>query len=98
MDDVDEFEGHIACDAVTRSEIVVPILVDGEVSSPSRAIVLQWLVWYSCLSRERLTLWGWLKVVAIIDVDCKTLAGFDEVDEKELESLACLLAKSCDWK
>jgi L-methionine (R)-S-oxide reductase len=27
--DVDAFPGHIACDAASRSEIVVPILVDG---------------------------------------------------------------------
>ena len=29
---VEEFEGHIACDSRTRSEIVVPISQDGEVS------------------------------------------------------------------
>jgi len=29
--DVEEFPGHIACDADSRSEIVVPILVRGEV-------------------------------------------------------------------
>ena len=32
VDDVHEFEGHIACDGETRSEIVVPILINGEVS------------------------------------------------------------------
>lgn len=30
--DVEEFPGHIACDGQSRSEIVVPILVGGEVS------------------------------------------------------------------
>ena len=30
--DVHEFPGHIACDERSRSEIVVPILKDGEVS------------------------------------------------------------------
>ena len=29
VDDVDAFPGHIACDAETRSELVVPILADG---------------------------------------------------------------------
>ena len=29
--DVLEFPGHIACDADSRSVIVVPVLVDGEV-------------------------------------------------------------------
>lgn len=36
--DVFNWEGHIACDAESKSEIVVPILVNGEVSpiSPQR--------------------------------------------------------------
>ncbi|KAI1351014.1 GAF domain-like protein [Xylaria sp. FL0043] len=37
------------------------------------------------------------KVVAIIDIDCADLNGFDEVDQKYLEQLADLLGRSCDW-
>ena len=43
VDDVDLFPGHIACDSASRSEIVVPLLVGGElfgvldVDSPIRA-------------------------------------------------------------
>ncbi|KAI0813397.1 GAF domain-like protein [Xylaria sp. FL0064] len=37
------------------------------------------------------------KVVAIIDIDCADLNGFDEVDKKYLEQLAELLGRSCDW-
>lgn len=33
VDDVLSFPGHIACDADSRSEIVVPVVVGGEVSS-----------------------------------------------------------------
>lgn len=40
---------------------------------------------------------GTQKVVAIIDVDCAALNGFDEVDKKYLERLAALISKSCDW-
>lgn len=32
VDDVETFPGHIACDGESRSEVVVPILVEGEVS------------------------------------------------------------------
>ncbi|KAM0333265.1 hypothetical protein ACHAQA_001926 [Verticillium albo-atrum] len=64
--DVEAFPGHIACDGDSKSEIVVPIVVEG-------------------------------KVVAIIDIDCAVLDGFDEVDREWLERLAVLLAKSCDW-
>lgn len=37
------------------------------------------------------------KVVAIIDIDCAVVKGFDEVDTRYLGELAGLLAKSCDW-
>lgn len=37
------------------------------------------------------------KLVAIIDIDCADLNGFDEVDKKYLEQLSELLAKSSDW-
>ncbi|RDI83316.1 hypothetical protein Vi05172_g6627 [Venturia inaequalis] len=37
------------------------------------------------------------KVVAIIDVDCAELHGFDEVDQKYLEELAGILADTCDF-
>jgi L-methionine (R)-S-oxide reductase len=30
VDDVHQFPGHIACDAASRSEIVIPLLKDGE--------------------------------------------------------------------
>ena len=30
MDDVEEFPGHIACDAGARSELVVPVVAKGE--------------------------------------------------------------------
>jgi len=37
------------------------------------------------------------RLVAIIDVDCAVLAGFDEVDRLWLEKLAGLIGRSCDW-
>lgn len=37
------------------------------------------------------------QVVAIIDIDCATVDGFDEVDKKNLEELAALIGKACDW-
>jgi L-methionine (R)-S-oxide reductase len=36
-------------------------------------------------------------VVAIIDIDCAELDGFDEVDQQYLEELASILAESCDF-
>ncbi|EXJ82342.1 GAF domain-containing protein [Capronia epimyces CBS 606.96] len=37
------------------------------------------------------------KVVGVIDIDCAEVGGFDEQDQKGLESIADLLAKSSDW-
>ncbi|KAK3628446.1 hypothetical protein LTR56_018601 [Elasticomyces elasticus] len=37
------------------------------------------------------------KVVAIIDIDCAVMQGFDEEDQQYLEKLAHLLAEACDW-
>lgn len=37
------------------------------------------------------------KLVAIIDIDCAALNGFDKVDQTYLERLAALIASSCDW-
>ena len=31
MPDVDQFPGHIACSSLSRSEIVVPLIANGEV-------------------------------------------------------------------
>lgn len=66
VDDVEKFPGHIACDSASKSEIVVPIVLDG-------------------------------KTVAVIDVDCTLVDGFDQVDRKGVEALAELLRKSCNW-
>lgn len=37
------------------------------------------------------------KLVAIIDIDCAEVNGFDDVDKAALEKLADLLARGCDW-
>ena len=37
------------------------------------------------------------KVVAIIDVDCTVVDGFDEVDRVWLERLAGVIGAGCDW-
>lgn len=43
VEDIHAFPGHIACDSITRSELVVPVMLDGDVvavidlDSPSKA-------------------------------------------------------------
>ena len=60
--DVEQFPGHIACSSLSRSEIVVPIIRNGE-------------------------------VVAVLDIDSKELACFDDTDRIWLEKIATLLIK-----
>jgi L-methionine (R)-S-oxide reductase len=48
------------------------------------------LVWVRSLADRK-------QVVAIIDIDCAELEGFDEVDKKYLEIFAGILATGCDF-
>ena len=58
--DVEQFPGHIACRSLSRSEIVVPLIKDGEVK-------------------------------AVLDIDSKDIASFDETDRLYLEQVADFL-------
>ena len=58
--DVEQFAGHIACSSESKSEVVVPMLVDGA-------------------------------VVAVLDIDSRHLATFDETDRRCLEQLVALM-------
>ena len=68
--DVEQFPGHIACDAESRSEVVVPILEQRGKAS---------------------------RLVAVIDIDCAVVDGFDDEDVRYLEQLARLLGEGCEW-
>lgn len=37
------------------------------------------------------------RIVGVIDLDCEATHGFDDVDQKYLETFAEILANSCDW-
>lgn len=65
--DVHAFPGHIACDAASNSEIVVPLL------SPAGDLL------------------------AVLDLDCPDVGGFDEADQQGLEAVAAIVAQGCDW-
>jgi len=83
VSDVEEFPGHIACDANSKSEIVIPILQDGKVRSYEHRL-------REPNSNEQ-------QVMAIIDIDCAELNGFDESDQRALEELASLIAGACEF-
>ena len=62
--DVEQFPGHIACSALSRSEIVVPVFAKS--GNP----------------------------VAVLDIDSKQLAAFDDTDKHYLEQVAQLLTET----
>ena len=57
--DVHAFDGHIACDATTNAEIVLPVTLNN-------------------------------KVIAVFDIDSRTLNRFDSDDQKGLEKIITL--------
>lgn len=103
---MEQFPGHIACDAESASEIVVPIMQGGKVSLLSVSSSFNDMVQYFGLENEECVESFeeheadcniLIQVVAIIDVDCAVKDGFDEEDKKYLEELAELIAESCDF-
>lgn len=58
--DVDKFPGHIACSGESRSEIVVPVRKNGEIT-------------------------------AVLDIDSRELACFDDTDRTYLEKILLLM-------
>ena len=63
VNDVDSFEGHIACDSKSVSEIVIPVIDQAG------------------------------QITAVLDVDSKELAVFDEIDAEWLEKIVALIHK-----
>ena len=61
VDDVETFPGHIACSSLSRSEIVVPVVKEGN-------------------------------VVAVLDVDSRSLSDFDKTDQEYLEKIISLVS------
>ena len=78
--DVEKFPGHIACSSLSRSEIVVPIFGADSCKDNSLDIDISQAGKYSSAN-----------VVAVLDIDSKELAAFDDVDAKYLEELAKIL-------
>jgi len=77
--DVEAFPGHIACSSRSRSEIVVPLLRQGEAPGPRGATM------------QAETAGGNGAVVGVLDIDSELLNDFDEEDRRWLEELVKLI-------
>ena len=88
--DVEEFPGHIACSSESRSEIVVPVfspLLPGEPQRDSGAGVLP-----SPPGEGSGVRLGVRPVVAVLDIDSRQLATFDDTDRRYLEEVVKFIA------
>ena len=88
--DVHLVPGHIACDAASESEIVIPFFLpfngpggtgsgkgDGKGDGMGD---------------------GKGQLLGVLDLDCPTKGGFDSIDEAGLTRIAELVATGCDWQ
>jgi len=81
IDDVDAFPGHIACDVASRSELVVPILIDGRAGSHAPGMAAD-VRGTSAPAR----------LLGVIDLDSPSAGRFDAEDEAGCVKLAQRLA------
>lgn len=94
------FQGHVACQLISFGKGVCGTAAEGKKTQLVRDVD-QYPGHIACDGSSRSEIVVPIiqngKVVAIIDVDCAELNGFDEVDQKYLEQLAGILADICDF-
>lgn len=79
--DVDNFPGHIACSSLSRSEIVVPIIVYNDSDDSTETTE------YTKSAKST-------DLIAVLDIDSNKLADFDDIDRKYLEMVVKLICKT----
>ncbi|KAG8930002.1 hypothetical protein FRC02_004781 [Tulasnella sp. 418] len=85
VEDVNTYPGHIACDGETKSEIVIPLIIQVKDESLQGAED-SYLV-------DKTT----ERCIGVMDLDCLAIGGFTDEDKVGLEKLVKLIAESCDW-
>ncbi|KAF2429231.1 GAF domain-like protein [Tothia fuscella] len=94
------FQGHVACQQIPLGKGVC-----GTAAKEGKTQVVEDVEKFpghiACDSRSKSEIVVPIlqagKVVAIIDIDCAELAGFDEVDQKHLEGFARIIAEGSDF-
>ncbi|SPO31595.1 related to methionine-R-sulfoxide reductase [Ustilago trichophora] len=103
--DTDAYPGHIACDSLSKSEIVVPLVINRhrlpnihqealEQQSPqanqSQSIEGQDRSWAGRGNADDV-------IIGVLDIDCESLDGFDQEDEQRLFKIANLIVERSAW-
>ncbi|GAA5874276.1 hypothetical protein JCM3774_000928 [Rhodotorula dairenensis] len=84
VEDVNARPGHIACDGVTQSEIVVPVIVTRRRKATGSAD--------QGGEEEEETF-----RVGVLDIDCEAMGAFDEEDKAGLEEFVEVLKRVIRW-
>lgn len=104
--DTEKYPGHIACDSLSRSEIVVPLVIG---RSRLAKVHQEALEEQSPLGKEvesatdgKDRSWAGRGanddiIIGVLDIDCESLDGFDEEDEKRLQKIANLIVERSAW-
>ena len=96
--DVEQFPGHIACSSESRSEVVVPLF--GRVTqNRAEGCVMQTLAEGSIAQTQGSEAGGSRarqEVFAVLDIDSRELATFDESDVPFLEEVAKVIASEAN--
>lgn len=97
MRNTDKLAGHIACDSLSQSEIVVPIVVPRTSLSDAAQAALR-----GDGPEELVRAWsgrgnGDDVIIGVLDIDCEAQNGFDHEDVAALEALVRTVSQACDW-
>lgn len=106
VQDTEQYPGHIACDSLSRSEIVVPLVIQRsrlaavhqaalQQQSPSNGVAKPAVdgddrSWAGRGDADEV-------IIGVLDIDCESLDGFDEHDEVRLRRIADLIVQRSAW-
>lgn len=103
--DTEAYPGHIACDSLSKSEIVVPLVIPRQRLAKVHQEALEQ---QSPLGKEAQIADGadrsWAGrgdkediIIGVLDIDCESLNGFDQEDEARLQKIANLIVERSAW-
>lgn len=102
--DTDAYPGHIACDSLSRSEIVVPLVLPRSRLAPHHQSALESQSPQHPTAEIDTSDQAWAGrgsdpdiIIGVLDIDCEALDGFDQQDETRLEQLAQLIVQRSVW-
>ncbi|KAL4399059.1 L-methionine (R)-S-oxide reductase [Malassezia pachydermatis] len=93
----DDYPNHIACDSLSQSEIVVPLVVPRSALSEAHQAAMQ-----GHGPDELVRAWsgrgdGDRVIIGVLDIDCEATEGFTAQDSEALTALMNIVVEACDW-